>query len=157
MANKRSRRDGPYERDFHDGPFVGRGSPDYDRRPPSPKGNFDDREFERRPSVGRERPEDEKRPMTFKEFTLRKVPDDAAPEAAQRMFQEYLVEYYGSAIKAEFEQNMHASHNTAPRTLRLGRVNTDSPPSQPPPTANRSDTTARQRSDPYRPDRVRDH
>ncbi|KAG2500685.1 hypothetical protein HYH03_001451 [Edaphochlamys debaryana] len=43
--------------------------------------------------------------MTFKEFTLRKVPDDAAPDVAHRMYQEYLVEYYGSAIKAEFEQN----------------------------------------------------
>ncbi len=43
--------------------------------------------------------------MTFKEFMLHKVPDDAAPDVAHRMFQEYLVEYYGSAIKAEFEQN----------------------------------------------------
>ncbi len=43
--------------------------------------------------------------MTFKEFTLHKVPDDAAPDVAHRMFQEYLVDYYGSAIKAEFEQN----------------------------------------------------
>ncbi|GFR47460.1 hypothetical protein Agub_g9186 [Astrephomene gubernaculifera] len=103
---KRSRRDGPYDRDFHEPPFHGRGSPDYDRRPPSPKGVYDEREaFERRGSVGRERPEDEKRPMTFKEFTLRKVPDDAAPDVAHRMYQEYLVEYYGSAIKAEFEQN----------------------------------------------------
>lgn len=48
---------------------------------------------------------EEKRPMTFKEFTLHKVPDDAAPDVAHRMFQEYLVDYYGSAIKAEFEQN----------------------------------------------------
>ncbi|EFJ49682.1 zinc finger related protein [Volvox carteri f. nagariensis] len=102
---KRSRRDGPYDRDFHEPPF-GRGSPEYDRRPPSPKGAYDEREaYERRGSVGRERPEEEKRPMTFKEFTLRKVPDDAAPDVAHRMFQEYLVEYYGSAIKAEFEQN----------------------------------------------------
>lgn len=51
------------------------------------------------------RVEEEKRPMTFKEFMLRKVPDDAAPDVAHRMYQEYLVEYYGSAIKAEFEQN----------------------------------------------------
>lgn len=43
--------------------------------------------------------------MTFKEFMLRKVPDDAAPDVAHRLFQAYLVEYYGSAIKAEFEQN----------------------------------------------------
>ncbi|GIL75427.1 hypothetical protein Vretimale_8062 [Volvox reticuliferus] len=103
---KRSRRDGSYERDFHELPFNGRGSPEYDRRPPSPKGVYDEREaFERRGSMGRERQEEEKRPMTFKEFTLRKVPDDAAPDVAHRMYQEYLVEYYGSAIKAEFEQN----------------------------------------------------
>ncbi|KAG2438958.1 hypothetical protein HYH02_010750 [Chlamydomonas schloesseri] len=103
-SGKRMRRDGPYDGRDYDAPYNGRGSPDYDRRPPSPR--HDDREmFERRASVGRDRPEEEKRPMTFKEFMLHKVPDDAAPDVAHRMFQEYLVEYYGSAIKAEFEQN----------------------------------------------------
>ena len=43
--------------------------------------------------------------MTFKEFMLKRVPDDAPPEEAQRMYQEYMVEHYGSAIKADFEQN----------------------------------------------------
>ncbi len=57
------------------------------------------------PLVCLDRPDEEKRPMTFKEFMLRKVPDDAAPDVAHRLYQEYLVQYYGSAIKAEFEQN----------------------------------------------------
>ena len=40
--------------------------------------------------------------MTYKEFILT-LADDVSPDDAQREFQTYLTEYWGSQIRAEFE------------------------------------------------------
>jgi hypothetical protein len=49
------------------------------------------------------RPLDPTEPLTFKQFLLREVDDDAQPEEAQARYQAYLEAYYGSKIRADFE------------------------------------------------------
>ncbi len=41
-------------------------------------------------------------PLSYKEFILQ-LPDEVTPEDAQREFQAYLAEYWGSQVRAEFE------------------------------------------------------
>lgn len=41
-------------------------------------------------------------PLSYKEFILQ-LPDEITPEDAQRDFQAYLADYWGSQIRAEFE------------------------------------------------------
>ena len=41
-------------------------------------------------------------PLTYKEFMF-KLPDDITPEEAQKEYQRYLAEYWGSEIRAEFQ------------------------------------------------------
>ncbi len=41
-------------------------------------------------------------PMTYREFTLT-LHDDVSPEESKQLFEEYLADWYGSSIKAEFE------------------------------------------------------
>jgi len=46
--------------------------------------------------------------MTFKEFMVTLVSaDDITPEAAQQRYQDYLVSFHGSMLKAEFEKLKH--------------------------------------------------
>ena len=54
------------------------------------------------------RPLDPKEPLTFKQFLLREVDDDAQPEEAQARYQAYLTEFYGSRIRADFESKKNA-------------------------------------------------
>ena len=41
-------------------------------------------------------------PLTYKEFMF-KLPDDITPDEAQKEYQRYLAEYWGSEIRAEFQ------------------------------------------------------
>ena len=40
--------------------------------------------------------------MTYREFTLT-LHDDVTPEESKAMFEDYLADWYGSSIRAEFE------------------------------------------------------
>lgn len=42
-------------------------------------------------------------PESYKEFILN-LPNDVTPEEAHRRYQDYLAEWHGSSVKAEFEQ-----------------------------------------------------
>lgn len=41
-------------------------------------------------------------PRPYKDF-CRTLPDDVTPEQAQKEYQQYLSEYWGSAVRADFE------------------------------------------------------
>ena len=41
-------------------------------------------------------------PRSYKDF-CRTLPDDVTPEEAQKEYQQYLSEYWGSEVKADFE------------------------------------------------------
>lgn len=47
-----------------------------------------------------------KHKMTFTEFLLG-CKDSPGPAEAARRYQEYLIDFYGSEAKAEFEENKH--------------------------------------------------
>ena len=47
-------------------------------------------------------------PLTYKEFMF-KLPDDITPEEAQKEYQRYLAEYWGSEIRAEFQAKRNES------------------------------------------------
>ena len=42
--------------------------------------------------------------MTFKEFMLKKLDDNIDPKVAQEKYNEYLIDFYGSEDKVEFEK-----------------------------------------------------
>jgi hypothetical protein len=41
--------------------------------------------------------------MTYKEFVYRELGDDVTPEEAKRAYDQYLTEFWGSQIRAQFE------------------------------------------------------
>jgi hypothetical protein len=42
--------------------------------------------------------------LSFKEFLIHKIQDDPSPEEAQARYKQYIIEFHGSEIKAEFEE-----------------------------------------------------
>jgi hypothetical protein len=51
--------------------------------------------------------------MAYKEFMLR-LADDVTPEDAQREFQRYLAEFWGSQTRAEFQARKNDAWCAAP-------------------------------------------
>lgn len=50
------------------------------------------------------RPNDSEAPLTFKDFLSYDCEDDILPDVAQKRYSNYLAAWYGSHVKAEFEQ-----------------------------------------------------
>lgn len=102
---KRRRDDDVYYGRFERGDdYMGRGPP-RGGPPGPPRGGYPDSYYEgRRGSPDRhDGPHDKAQgPLTFKQF-IQKQKDDPSPEEAQERYKQYLVDYHGGEIKAEFE------------------------------------------------------